>query len=102
MCLPGSTTRPVPACPVSRTGQIAMECSQPGIFRGWCSAETHWPLWRVSFPTPHSRQEQTGIPMVKLDRYDLQILKTLATQGRITKSDQIGRASCRERVCPYE
>ncbi|TAL86861.1 MAG: Lrp/AsnC family transcriptional regulator [Candidimonas sp.] len=25
--------------------------------------------------------------MVKLDRYDLQILKTLATQGRITKSD---------------
>lgn len=25
--------------------------------------------------------------MVKLDRYDLHILKTLATQGRITKSD---------------
>src|SRR3546814_10979529 len=49
-----------------------------------CSSDL---LWRVSFPTPHSRQEQTGIPMVKLDRYDLQILKTLATQGRITKSD---------------
>src|SRR3546814_5541035 len=62
-----------------------------------CSSDLVIPLFII----PEGRLRVQRQPVHTLDKLDRHILDLLQNDGRMSMTEQIGRASCRERVCQY-